>query len=80
VLESQSWLANQLGVSVEDVVIVSTEQAEWSDSCLGLGGPAESCLTVVTPGWLANFEVDGESYEVRVDDAGAAIRSPQFAQ
>lgn len=80
VLVAQTWLADQLGVTVEEVTIISTEQVEWTDSCLGLGGPAEICAAVITPGWQANFEVNGQSYEVRVDEAGTTIRSPQITQ
>jgi len=78
VLEAQSWLADQLNVTIDQVEIVSTEQVEWTDSCLGLGGAAEICAAVMTPGWEANFEVNGQPYEVRVDDTGATIRSPQL--
>jgi hypothetical protein len=78
VLEAQAWLADQLGVAVSDVEIVTTEQVEWTDSCLGLGGAAESCLTVITPGWQAEFEGNGQPYEVRLDETGATVRSPQI--
>ena len=78
VLEAQSWLADQLNVTIDQVEIVSTEQVEWTDSCLGLGGAAEICAAVMTPGWEANFEVNGQPYEVRADDTGATIRSPQL--
>jgi hypothetical protein len=78
VLEAQSWLADQLNVAIEQVEIVSTEQIEWTDSCLGLGGAAEICAAVITPGWEANFEVNGQPYEVRVDETGTTIRSPQL--
>lgn len=78
VLEAQSWLANQLNVAIDQVEIVSTEQVEWTDSCLGLGGAAEICAAVMTPGWEANFEVNGQPYEVRIDETGATIRSPQL--
>src|SRR5688572_30965157 len=43
VLEAQSALAAHLGVDIANVTLVSAEQVEWSDGCLGLGGPAESC-------------------------------------
>lgn len=75
-VQAQQWLADQLEVQVEEVAIISQEQREWSDSCLGLGGPAEACLTVITPGWLVILEVDGRHYEVRTDESGRAIRSP----
>jgi hypothetical protein len=78
VLEAQSWLAQQLSVSAQEIEIVSMEQVEWTDSCFGLGGAAESCLAAITPGWRAIFEVDGQQYEVRTDETGAIARSPQI--
>jgi hypothetical protein len=74
ILAAQQWLSDQLGVEIEQVAIVTVEQAEWSDSCLGLGGPAESCAAVITPGWLAVFELNGQQYEVRTNDTGSEIR------
>lgn len=79
VLAAQSWLAEQLSVAVEEVNLLSTEQMEWTDSCLGLGGAAESCAAVMTPGWQANFEVEGQEFEVRLDESGTNVRSPQIA-
>jgi hypothetical protein len=78
VLEAQSWLAGQLNVSVDEIEIVSSEQVEWTDSCFGLGGAAESCAVVITPGWRANFEVSGQQYEVRFGETGTIARSPQL--
>jgi hypothetical protein len=80
VLTAQSWLADQLGVAVEEVTIINSEQVEWTDSCLGLGGPAEICAAAITPGWQATFEVNGQQYEVRVDESGTTVRSPEIAQ
>lgn len=79
VLEAQNWLADQLGLTIDQVEIVSFDQAEWTDSCLGLGGPAESCLQAITPGYQLILRAGGQEYEVRTDDTGTAIRSPQIA-
>lgn len=78
VLAAQEWLAEQLGVPIEEVAIVSEEQVDWQDSCLGLGGPAESCLAAITPGWRAIFTVNGMQYEVRTDANGEGFRSPEL--
>jgi heat shock protein HslJ len=80
-LDAQQWLAEQLSVAVEQVQIVAVEQAEWSDSCLGLGRANESCLQVITPGWRVVFEVNGQTYEVRTDETGYTVRlaSPEGA-
>jgi len=74
VLEAQKYLAEQLGVPIEQAQIGEIEQVDWSDSCLGLGGPAESCAQVITPGWRATFVVNGQAYEVRTDETGSAVR------
>lgn len=74
VLNARQWLAMQLNMAVEQVQIIEAEQAEWTDSCLGLGRPDESCLQVITPGWRVVLEVNGQRYEVRTDRTGSVIR------
>ena len=74
VLEAQRFLSDELDVPVEQVRLVSSEQVVWSDSCLGLGGIAESCLAEGTPGWRNVFKVAGEQYELRTDEDGAEMR------
>jgi heat shock protein HslJ len=74
VLNAQAWLSEQLGVPIEQLEIVNLEKMDWQDSCLGLGGPAESCLQAVTPGWRITFTAAGKEYEVRTDETGSAIR------
>ncbi|MCB0008726.1 MAG: hypothetical protein KDE04_19810 [Anaerolineales bacterium] len=78
VLAAHDWLAERLAIDAEQIEIRALDQAEFADSCLGLGGPAESCAAVVTSGWQTTMIVNGEEYEVRVSDDGAIIRSPQF--
>jgi hypothetical protein len=71
---AQQWLAQELNVTVPEVEVVSVEQTEWPDSCLGLGQANESCLQAVTPGWLAVFRVNGQEYKVRTDETGSTVR------
>lgn len=78
VAAARSWLAERLGVSIEAVAVVSSERREWSDGCLGLGGPAESCMAMMVPGWRVELEASGRRYEVRTDATGAVVRSPQL--
>ena len=68
-------LADFLGVDEDALELEKIEDAEWGDSCLGLGGPAESCAAVITPGYTITFNVDGESYVVRTDLEGIAVRA-----
>ncbi|MEM9215211.1 MAG: YbaY family lipoprotein [Cyanobacteria bacterium P01_F01_bin.150] len=48
----------------------------WSDSCLGLGGPAESCLAALTEGWrvaIVDLTTD-QRYVYRTNLGGDSIR------
>ncbi len=70
----QQLLARQLGLDPAAVRIVSVEPMEWPDSCLGAGGPAESCALVVTPGYKLTFEADGGTYVYHTDPSGYQFR------
>ena len=69
-----AYLAGELGVTAEEIEVVSAEPTEFSDSCLGLGGPAESCLQAITPGWLVMLSVAGQEYELHTDETGQQVR------
>jgi len=73
-VKAREVLAARLGIDLSAVEIVSQAQAEWSDSCLGLGGPAESCLQAIVPGWRVELEAEGETYIARTDELGEAVR------
>lgn len=77
VAKARDALATELDVETDEVAIESYKEAEWSDSCLGLGGPAESCLAAIHLGWQVMLSVDGELYEVRTDELGDIIRFKQ---
>jgi hypothetical protein len=70
----QDQLSQRLGVPVQDVQIVDVEQAEWSDSCLGLGQPHESCLMAITPGYRVTVHAAGETYVFRTDQDASSVR------
>ena len=67
-------LAAALGVTEADVTVLSAEETEFSDGCLGLGGPAESCLQAITPGWLVMLSANGQEYEAHTDATGQQVR------
>jgi heat shock protein HslJ len=75
-LNAQQWLAERLGLRLEQVEILAFEPGEWSDSCLGWGLAHESCLQALTPGWLVTLKADGVEYEVRTDETGSVVRLP----
>jgi hypothetical protein len=71
---ARAHLAAELGFADSEIAVVSAEPAEFSDACLGLGGPAESCLQVMTPGWLVLLDAAGQTYELHTDTTGAQVR------
>lgn len=73
-LAAQKALADELGVGVEVVTIAQVEQTEFSDSCLGLGGPAESCLQAITPGFVIVLVHGGKGYTYHADLEGSVLR------
>lgn len=75
VVAARQALARTKGASPDEIEVITYEQHEWTDSCLGLGGPNESCLQVITPGWLVTLGFDGQVYEFRTDETGAVVRA-----
>ncbi len=67
-------LAQELGVDPLTIALESAEAVEWTDSCLGLGGPAESCLQAITPGFLVKVMHDGTVYEFHTDQTAESVR------
>jgi hypothetical protein len=68
-------LAARLGVDAGDIAVESTEPREWTDSCLGLGGPAESCLQAITPGYAMVLMYNDTEYRYRTDERGNSVRA-----
>jgi hypothetical protein len=73
-VKAREALAGELDIRIEDVDILISEQKIWSDSCLGLGGPAESCLKADVEGWLVELSADGDAYFARTDWLGEQVR------
>lgn len=73
-LMAQDFLAEELGVNVEEVEIIQVEQQEWPNACLGLPEQDEICAEVATPGFVVNLRVNEQDYTVRTDQLGEVIR------
>ncbi|MEO0455887.1 MAG: hypothetical protein AAF152_04795 [Cyanobacteria bacterium P01_A01_bin.114] len=69
--------ADYRGIPLEQTRIVRYSRETWQDGCLGLGGPAESCLAALTEGWqisVADTAADNEDTFYRTDLTGDSIR------
>lgn len=54
--------------------VSEAKRETWSDSCLGLGGPAEICAFVMTPGWRVTMTAGDSTWIYRTDESGNSIR------
>lgn len=55
--------------------VVSATPQTWSDSCLGLGGPAESCAQIlIKNGWRVVMSNGAQTWVVRTDGTGRIVR------
>jgi hypothetical protein len=75
VLAAMQALAEQLGREPSEIRVVSYQEAEWPDGCLGLAAEGESCAQALTPGWQVILAADGVEVELRTDLYGSQVRS-----
>lgn len=67
-------LAQLKGIIADEIMVVSVDAAEWSDSCLGVDTPSLVCLTVITPGYRILLSAGGEQFEFHTNESGSAVR------
>jgi len=66
-------LVAALGVTPEQITIVSVEEMDWPDGCLGVQRPNVACLQVITPGFRIVLEANGAQYEYHTDTDGRVV-------
>lgn len=67
-------LANQLNIVETGVRVLSMEEVDWTDGCLGLGRPDESCLQAIVSGYRVLLEANGRQFEARTDRDAQQVR------
>ncbi|HLF37547.1 MAG TPA: hypothetical protein VI520_06405 [Anaerolineales bacterium] len=67
-------LAEDLGVAPQSIEVVSYEEVDWPDGCLGLPAPNEACTEAITPGWRVRLSLAQEIYTFRSDAVGSELR------
>ncbi|WP_143465887.1 hypothetical protein [Kribbella sp. ALI-6-A] len=60
--QAKADLAGRLGVPVEQVTVVSTEEVTWPDSSLGCPQPGMNYAQVLTEGTRTILSADGRQY------------------
>jgi len=66
-------LARSLGLSLDQIAVVSSEAVQWPDSCLGVSRPYLMCAQIVTPGYLISLQANGQQYEYHTNQDGSSI-------
>jgi|GEM_PF-1366485 len=66
--------SRDLNIPIDNLHIMRYSDETWTDSCLGLGGPAELCAQVMVEGWQMEVSDGEQSWFYRISDSGDTIR------
>lgn len=72
-------LAENLGLQERDITVVSSEETEFGDACLGVTMEGVMCAQVVTPGRAIVLEADGVQYEYHTSEDGSRVQPASLA-
>lgn len=68
-------IARQMRVPARDLSIVQASPQTWTDSCLGLGRPEESCMVTTIRGWRVIVTNGQQTWTYRTDATGRSLRA-----
>jgi hypothetical protein len=66
-------VAGDIGVSIDDVAVLSFEFTEWEDSCLGVKLPDETCGEMIIPGYKVKMQANNKTYEAHTNADGSVV-------
>jgi hypothetical protein len=72
-------LAANLGLKESDITLVSNEETEFGDACLGVAMEGVMCAQVVTPGRIIVLEANGVQYEYHTSEDGSRVQPATLA-
>lgn len=67
-------LAQQLQINADQIEIVSVENVDWPDACLGVYTADMMCAQVITPGYRVVLAADGQQYEYHTNSDGSFVQ------
>jgi hypothetical protein len=67
-------LADMLKIDISEITVKNISEQEFTDSCLGAGGAAESCLQVITPGFVIDMTAKELDFTFHTSADGSVIR------
>jgi hypothetical protein len=63
-------LAEQLGISADDLSVLKGQSITWNDGSLGCGKPGEIYTQATVPGYWILLVHDGREYDYRASERG----------
>ena len=66
-------LSTRLGVKWAEIALISGEQVDFPNSCLGINTPGMACLDVITPGYRMQLQAGDAVYTYHTDLAGSRV-------
>lgn len=72
-------LAANLGLQESDISVVSSEEVEFGDACLGVAMEGVMCAQVITPGRIIVLETNGMQYEYHTTADGSRVQPATLA-
>jgi hypothetical protein len=72
-------LAENLGLQEGDITLVSSEDTEFEDACLGVAMEGVLCAQVITPGRTIVMEANDLAYEYHTSEDGSRIQPATLA-
>lgn len=72
-------LAENLDMEESEISLVSSEETEFSDACLGVAMEGVMCAQVITPGRTIVLEANGIQYEYHTSEDGSRVQPANLA-
>jgi hypothetical protein len=66
-------VAQNLDLAVDQIRLISSEEVEWPDSCLGITSEETACAQVVTSGFRILLNAAGKQVEYHTNEDGTLI-------
>lgn len=73
VVAAREALAKQLQIELAAVQVISVEEVQWPDGCLGVRIPGVFCIQVIVPGYRIVLEAGGRRYTYHTDLEGRQV-------
>lgn len=67
-------LVQRLKIDIDTIKLVSAQEIDWPDACLGIQQSDVMCAQVITTGYKVILEANGKQYEYHTNKSGSTVR------